>query len=268
MRWEGHGVKRKPELGKYLLWNHFRGNSVVRSYLPVTARYSHDTFRTFLRTYGMIYVKPSGGSMGRGILKVWSSDGNIFVHKTVMKRASFTTLKSALKYIDAQREGKPYIVQQGISLAKWQGRPLDIRVMMQRTTPGGEWLYSGMVAKVAGRGSVVTNVALSGGHVLLVETALRESLGWDGRTVRNKVKELIRIATIAAKHFDTYQYYRELGFDMAVDTDGRIWMIEQNTAPSHKLFEKLKGEPAMYRLIESRWSKFAQSQRRLQKKHA
>lgn len=261
-------MKRKPELGKYLLWHHFQKNAVVRAYLPTTRRYTHQTLEAFLSKYGMIYVKPSGGSMGRGILKVWKEGDTIYVHKTVMKPAKFSNLLAASKYIDAQREGKPYIVQQGISLARWHGRPLDIRVMMQRIMPGGTWLYSGMVAKIAGRGSVVTNVALSHGQVLPVETALKGSLGWTQGKIDRKVEEMKRLAFTAANHFDAYQNYRELGFDMAVDKNGRLWLIEQNTAPSHPLFKKLSSNLKMYALIEQRWSQFARNARDKCKKHA
>lgn len=249
-------MARRPEMGKYLLWQFFSRSSFVGKYLPDTKRYSAATLKRLLNRYRAVYVKPVAGSQGKGILKVWKQDGKFLVQKTTLQAKSFVSLDDAMTYLDAQRQGKAYIVQQGLRLARVNGRPFDIRVMMQRTKPGGAWLYSGMLAKVAGRGSVVTNVAISKGAVMQVESALRRSLGWNDVRIESCITELKHLCFAASNHFDTYQNYRELGFDVAVDQSGRIWMIEQNTGPSHPLFAKLTSNPAMYRTIQFRWGQF------------
>jgi hypothetical protein len=249
-------VPPKPELGKYQLWRLFHQNQKIRPYLPPTALYSHRELTTFLNKYRDVYVKPSGGSMGRGIMKVWKQGQSVYVHHTTQKSRVFASLSEAEKYIDKQRNGKHYIVQKGIPLAQVHHRPYDIRVMMQKEKPGGAWLYSGMIAKVAGAGSVVTNVALSRGSVLTVEAALRQSLGLREEKIKALVLEMQQLARRAAQHFDTYQPYREIGFDVAVDRRARLWMIEQNTGPSHPLFKRLKSNPELYQTIQRRWAAY------------
>lgn len=258
----------KPEMGKFLLYQFFSRHSQVKSYLPATRRYSPATLEDFLRKHGMVYLKPSGGMMGRGILKVWRANGRIHVKKTVYAPSVFTSLQAATRHIDVLREGKAYIVQEGIHLAKVKGRPFDIRVMVQRDRPGGQWQYSGMLAKIAGANSVVTNVALSRGAVMEVEDALAQAFGWSKREIKRRVDELIRLSMTAAKHFDSYQFYRELGFDLAFDARGRLWMIEQNTGPSHPLFAKLKTRLSMYRLIQYRWGQYQAALRGRRRKSA
>lgn len=252
-RKSGH---RKPELGKYLLYLHFSKDSVIRKYLPPTSRYSAKALETYLGRYGTVYVKPSGGSRGHGILKVWRRDGDIWVQHTTRLARRFSSIQAATLHIDSMRGGKAYIVQKGITLARVNGRPFDIRVMMQKDVPGGIWQYSGMVAKVAGQGSVVTNVALSHGRVMEVEEALRRALGFTAARARQCMADMVALSHRAAKHFDRYQPYREIGFDVAVDTRGRIWLIEQNTAPSHPLFAKLKSNLALHRRIQFRWGRY------------
>lgn len=247
---------RKAELGKYLLWLHFSKDAAIKKYLPQTGRYAADALATYLKRYDTVYVKPSGGSRGQGVLKVWRDGSAIVVHHTTRHPRRFTSVRSAQKYIDDLRGGSAYVIQQGISLARVDGRPFDIRVMMQKEVPGGKWQYSGMVAKVAGQGSVVTNVALSHGHLITVENALRQSLGWSQTRIKRCTDELIRLGHRAATHFDKYQPYREIGFDVAVDTSGRIWLIEENTAPSHPLFAKLKSDQSPYRRIQYRWGRY------------
>lgn len=128
--------------------------------------------------------------------------------------------------------------------------------MMQREKPGVAWRYSGMLAKIAGGGSVVTNTALSRGRVMDVDKALIAALNWNRVRAERTVKRLERLGHEWARHFDSYQLYRELGFDVAIDHAGSIWLIEQNTAPSHALFARNKQNLAPYRRIQYRWGVF------------
>ncbi|GGJ14064.1 hypothetical protein GCM10010885_24270 [Alicyclobacillus cellulosilyticus] len=206
-----------------------------------------------------MFVKPSGGSRGRGIIKVWRAGGHVWVKHTIHPARSFTCEDEAVRHVERLQENGAYMVQQGISLIRIGGRPVDIRVMVQRTRPCGPWLYSGMVAKVAGPGSVVTNVALSHGRVMEVKQALRTVFG--PRRAETCVREMKRLALTAARHFDTYQPYRELGFDIGIDRSGRVWLIEENTGPSHHLMKQLRSNPGLGRLIEHRWSQYQRALR-------
>ena len=60
------------------------------------------------------------------------------------------------------------------TLATKNGRPFDLRVMVQRH-PNAHWQVTGMLAKVAGKGFIVTNIRRSGGKVVTVENAIRHS---------------------------------------------------------------------------------------------
>jgi hypothetical protein len=248
--------RRKPEMGKYLLWLFFMRSPQVKRYLPATKRYARDTFTEFMNRYSSVYVKPVAGSRGKGILKAWKHGGKVWVQKNIFRPQAFQNMDDAIRFIDRERQGKAYIVQQGLELARIGGRPLDIRVMMQREKPFGKWLYSGMIAKIAGPSSIVTNVAISKGSVMEVDEALRKSFGWNEKRIRDSMNEMIQLSFHAAKHFDNYLLYRELGFDIAVDKMGRIWMIEQNTAPSHPLFAHLKTNLTMFRRIQARWGRY------------
>lgn len=194
-----------------------------------------------------------------GVIKVSRVKEGFQVKHTVRPARKFTTIQDAIRYINQLRGQRGYIVQRGISLAKVRGRAFDVRVMVQKTRPGGVWQYSGMVAKIAGPGSVVTNVALSRGRVVQFSEAMRESLQLNVENTNKLEKDLIRLSLLAAEHFDKYQPYREIGFDWAVDTQGRIWLLEENTGPSHGLFHKLKTDLSQYKLIQRRWSSYQQA---------
>lgn len=119
-----------------------------------------------------------------------------------------------------------------------------------------------MCAKIAGGQSVVTNTALSRGRVIDVEKALKQSLGWDKSRIQRTVSKLQKLGLAWAKHFDSYQNYRELGFDVAIDKAGHIWLIEQNTAPSHRLFAHNKDNQKPYQRIQYRWGQFERARKK------
>jgi len=249
-------MARKPELGKWLLWCHFRRNKVLRSYLPATALYSPKKLQAFLMQYDGVYMKPQAGSRGTGIIKVWQAGGRVHVKHTVRATRTFNSLTAALSYINQLRGQQGYIVQRAIRLPKVNGRVFDIRVMVQKEKPGGAWQHSGILAKVAGPGSVVTNVAISRGRVMGFEEAVSRGLDWTPAHTAKVKRELLRLSILGAEHFDKYQPYREIGFDWAIDTQGRLWLLEENTGPSHGLFRKLKSDLSMYNHIRQRWKAY------------
>ncbi|TDY51025.1 YheC/D-like protein [Alicyclobacillus sacchari] len=255
-------MARKPELGKWLLYRFFARNASARKHLPTTRKYSKKSLASMLQAYGAVYLKPAAGSRGRGVMKVWNDrQGRVIVQHTVRRPIAFATLDKANVHIRRSQGGNVYIVQQAVRLLQVKGRPMDVRVMMQRDRPGGKWLYSGMVAKIAGPSSIVTNVALSHGTVMSVDRALRQA-GWTKEQIARTKSRLVQLAHAWAKHFDTYQPYRELGFDVAIDVEGGIWLLEENTGPSHRLFAKNIDGLADYRRIQYRWGRYEQARRR------
>ncbi|KEO84926.1 YheC/YheD family protein [Tumebacillus flagellatus] len=241
--------KRKPELGKWGCWRFFAKVPEIRKYLPSTAVLTESSLRRYLEKYGSVYVKPSAGWGGRGITKVWkrADGGYAFVVERGKAVHSDTMAQLYRKLHRRQRPGIVYIVQQGIQLAKIDGRAYDIRLMMMRVH--GRWEYVGMLAKVAGKNSVITNVARGQGYVADIDTALRKSLGLSEKKRSALKKEMIALGHRTVKRFEDWKHYSQIGLDLAVDVNGRLWMIEENTGPAHSLFAKLKDQ-RMYRRIK------------------
>lgn len=70
---------------------------------------------------------------------------------------------------------KEYIIQQGIHLSTYQGRPYDIRVLVQKNGKG-QWHMTGMGIRVAGEQSITTHVP-QGGYIQSVDTVFHETFG-------------------------------------------------------------------------------------------
>jgi hypothetical protein len=222
------------------------GDRRVKSALPETVWFSEENLWSMLKRHKTVILKPSGGTGGWGVIRVRDLGGHRFeIHSGPRKRivsnrkTAFTSISSITRSASSR-----YLIQRCIDLATFRGAPIDIRVMVQRkrSTP---WTVTGHLAKIAGKGYIVTNVALSKGFVLPVRQALKGS-NMSGRPVQAVIRDLCDTALWSAQRLGRFSTV--VGFDMGVDVNGRVWMIEANPKPAISLFLKLK-DKSMYRTI-------------------
>ncbi|MCI3920964.1 YheC/YheD family protein [Paenibacillus sp. TRM 82003] len=236
----------KTKWSKYKL---LRRSSELASLLPATQTLRRSRLRNFLEKYGEVIVKPTGGWGGAGVMAISALGRDQYGIQYGKKRATIEGLRSTYAYIRAKTRGREYILQRKISLATVNGRPFDLRIMVQRRR-GGDWKVTGKLAKIAGSGYIVTNVARSGGRVVSLQAAVRDSN--IAFAARNGLEErLDRVALTAAERLQPhYRGIRTVGLDVGVDAAGRIWIIEANFTPAVSLFAKLE-DRTMYRRIRS-----------------
>ncbi|MDA8351999.1 MAG: YheC/YheD family protein [Firmicutes bacterium] len=225
----------------------------LRSYLPRTSWFSQESLNRWATRFPVTFLKPDQGGGGTGILRIRREGGGSF--EVCDRRFCCSVLSSDL-YTAVKKKMLPerrYLVQEGIQLAVIRGRPFDIRVMLQK--PGGRWVISGMVAKVAAKGQFVTN-RCKGGRPLTVERALEEVSIREKREVEEVLRELKQMSLLTAKVLGArFPGLRELGIDVGMDRRGHLWVFEVNTRPRFQLFRKV-GQPRLY-------SRILQTHRRL-----
>lgn len=221
----------------------------LKAVLPTTKKLSKSSFRGLLERYGHVIVKPSGGWGGDGVISVSATDGtSITIHHGKAKH-TVRGLDAAYAYIQGKTKGATYLVQRYIPLAKVNARPFDIRVMVQKK-PGSAWVVTGRLAKIAGSGYIITNIARSHGQVVPVWDAIRASNIYGVASSQQLIEEIDRVAIQSAKHLQKYYRIDTVGMDIGLDASGRVWIIEPNFKPDITLFRKLR-DPSIYRKIKS-----------------
>ncbi len=218
----------------------------IAPHLPETKRFTRDAFRSLLARYGHIIVKPVGGWGGDGVVSVAAGADGRCEARYGKRRKSFEDANSAYAYVRGLLEGRRCIVQRRISLAVVNGKPFDLRVMVQRKR-GGAWTVTGKLAKVAGAGYLITNVRRSGGKVVPFAEAYRQS-NVHGVSAAETERRIDALALAAAEHLQRYYSIRICGLDVGLDDRGGIWVIEANFTPDPGLFRKLR-DRSMYRRI-------------------
>ncbi|MCE0451024.1 YheC/YheD family protein [Brevibacillus sp. AF8] len=237
------GKKSKSKLTKH---NLLRASSALGSALPRTARFSKQSLHAFLDQYKKVIVKPATGSGGAGVMLITRKAKGRY---RVQRGPAHYTLRGKLETYRYLRRKitTSYLIQRGISLARVNGALFDVRVMVQKRS-GSPWAVTGILAKVAGRGYIITNVKRSKGRVLPIRSAIQRS-SIRGASTSTIIARLRRIAILAAKRLARYYTSQKVfGLDMGIDASGRVWIIEANLHPDITLFLKL-ADKSMYNRI-------------------
>jgi glutathione synthase/RimK-type ligase-like ATP-grasp enzyme len=232
----------------------------LRPHIPETLKLTKSNLKYLIKKYSQVILKPVGGSRGSGVVKV-SSKGNKRYKIYYEKTRTTVNGKGLDNYINQIVRFHSYLVQRRINLAKINSRLFDIRVIVQRKKDSDSWRVTGQIAKVAGKGYIVTNIKRSKGTILPVETAIDQS-SLKGFSIQTLLSNINKVSLLLAKKLSSlYPGHRVYGLDMGLDHNGHVWIIEANLYPLMSHFLKLKNE-TMYRQImeyaeipESEWPK-------------
>ncbi|GLV12887.1 hypothetical protein Heshes_05710 [Alicyclobacillus hesperidum] len=183
------------------------------------------------------YVKPIGGYGGMNVYRIEqlradqyrvSADRRGAEGGKWRKVMSESQLRTWLR-----RRIGGYLVQRGLKLLSIGGRKVDFRVVLHRDEHG-EWQLVGIVPKVAAPDGVVTNIIAGGERVPL--SRLAQMAEADGKAIPLDALEA-RARAIARALSRRYPTTALVGFDMAVEEDGSVKMIEMNPKPARSLLE-------------------------------
>jgi hypothetical protein len=254
------GSKWDPS--KWEIHRLYSKNTDLRKLLPPTSLLSINSLSKYLDKYNSVYIKGKSEHTGSGIIKAWKTENGYRFVKVKGEPVDVKSIDDLYDKLKDGRPGKSVLVQRTIDLAMIEGRPFSIRVMLMRD--GKEkWHYAGMLAKVAGEDSVVTNVRRGGGYATTIDNALAKSLGYGRKRIESVKRELIDHGFKLIRYATKSRYRsHETGIDFGIDNKGKIWIIEVNLAyPSYKLYDRLE-DKKFYRKIKRLASDYKKSRRK------
>ncbi|WP_158289650.1 YheC/YheD family protein [Paenibacillus flagellatus] len=219
-------------LNKWELWDSIRSHPPIGGHLPHTRLLDHPrSLKEMLASYGSVYLKPATGSMGKGIVKLdKSSDGYLFWNRHKAKTFASSENK-AWAWIRRIRKGKKYLIQQSVAMT-YQNKHVDFRVILQKNG-GGQWICSGIIARYGLDGRFYTNdiSSISPGR-----DALRTVFRLTEEEVIRKEAEMISICTTACQFIEQkYGPFGDVGLDVSVDENLKVWLLEINSCHQHTI---------------------------------
>lgn len=197
------------------------------------------TIEDMLERHHIVYLKPSRGSLGLGILRITKPPDHSYLcrfhsRRTVLHR--FERLDQLLHHHFGHQPERfrNYLVQQNIALIRYNGRPMDFRVHMHKNRQG-VWKAVALGCKIAGPGSITTHIR-TGGHITSSKDALAAIFGPQSTTVyKNIVTASIKTAETLESQTTTGPL-GELGLDIGIDKNGHVWLFEVNAKPGRHIF--------------------------------
>jgi glutathione synthase/RimK-type ligase-like ATP-grasp enzyme len=222
--------------------------------LPETHPYHPNRIRTMLSRHGTLYLKPTNGSLGSGIIRLIKT-GRFIVCQYATANGTTTRvyrkIEKAISHLNRRVKGSSYLVQQGLHLVTSRGRPVDFRVLVQKNLHGN-WAITSVVGRIANDQHIVSNLA-RGGTVRKASDVIEEL---DPHQSRPSISKIRSTALDVANAFEELVdgHYAELGIDLAVDKAGKVWLLEINSKPSKTddtvINPSLATRPSVIRLID------------------
>jgi glutathione synthase/RimK-type ligase-like ATP-grasp enzyme len=229
-----------PLIGKWETYKALSRNVSIDQYIPDTRRVNSSyQIEQMLLRYGAVYLKPVTGSQGKYIIKVsrirhtktykYQYQVNYQAHEGTANGLS--NLHHILKRLMNDRS---YIVQRRIKLLKVGGKIADVRVLVQKDDTG-QWSVTGKAVRIGKRGSITSNISGGGSGQRLPVVLSQHFL--DPLTRDRIVSEINYLAIESAKELEaSIADIGELGIDIGIDTNGRVWFIEANLKPARHVF--------------------------------
>lgn len=233
---------------KWSKYKYMKGSVSLVPHLPVIEQFTQFTFENLIIRYKQVVLKPIFGSRGRGVIQVSDLGNGQYEIHLENRKITLQGRDAVYDYLKNIIGTNEYMVQQLVPRATINGRPFDMRVIVQRKRNSRNWKVTAKIAKVAGKGYIVSNITRSKGKLMMVPAALRKS------TLRKKSiikmqSEIDIVALLSARRLsDLFPSHRIYGLDIALDQNGHVWIIEANLYPAMSHFLKLK-DKGMYHKI-------------------
>lgn len=214
-------------------------------FLPMSYEYSSKNLWKMLDLYNEVILKPIVGSGGNGIIKLSKTNDKKYIVHILRSKRTIAGKDALIGLIEQLKGNRPFLIQYCIPLAKVKGKLLDFRYIVQRKKGERKWVITGKHGKIGKKGYFVTNLQ-QGADVSTVKKALLQS------KIKNYEKTMsdLNYLSLKASKCLTRKFKSQTiwGYDLGVDVNGRVWMIEANCSPLVGGFRYLKNLK-MYRTI-------------------
>lgn len=234
-------------LDKHDVFHALKNDDEVNNYLPESHLLENlATLKEMYNKHRVLYLKPVQGSLGKGIYRITSLDQQKMIllesaTKMNSKPIKFPNISTLYRSIKPKLKQRQYQLQQGLSVIQIGPRPVDFRALVQKNATGN-WSITSIVARTAGDEKFVANLA-SGGTIdtvinTLPRTNLLQHISSEEMLISLK-RAAISIAEAIDRNIDAH--FGELGVDLAIDVQGKVWLLEVNSKPSKQDNTPLQG---------------------------
>jgi len=221
-----HWVNTTRTFGKWETYGALSKKKDTDKHIPETELLNLINLKKYLNKYKYCFVKHNYGRNGRQVIRLEKSEGK-YICRTggnTVNSWKFTSLTKLLSFIQKKINGKT-IIQQGIILAQIDRCPFDMRILAQKNQHN-HWDVTALNFRIGASGAIITNFSAGAKDVLITpgDQLLHQDLNWES------LNDLV--LNLSKNMEKAFGPLGEIGFDIALDMDGKLWLIEANSRPS------------------------------------
>lgn len=205
----------------------------AKMHMPETIDYSSfDDVLYMLYKYKFAFVKSYYGCGGREVLSVekLTNKYKLNYYKMGAKEIFLDNIDEVEKFVIKFVGRKKFIVQQGIRSLTYNGRSTDIRMYMMKNEYGiWESIFKGV--RIAKKDFNIANIKAGGSYIIYEELypLLRKQYS---HVKIPSAEELNEVSIMLSGYIEKeLGAFGEIGVDLAIDTNGHIWILEANSNP-------------------------------------
>lgn len=234
-----------PALDKWTKFKVMITDKKLEPFLPTTQKFSEQALWNLMGRYGAVVLKPNRGHSGIGVIHLFQLEADRYAIQMENQKIILDGRTATIGQLENMTHSRKYIIQRRIRLAEIDSRPFDMRIMVQRRNSQWPWRVTGMLAKVAEKGYLITNVSTT---VLPVRQAIEHA--YIRRTsTQPLIKKIKSVSLLAAKQLGkNYPCQNRIGLDIGVDAEGNVWIIEANFHPCMRSYRLMKRTNAPFSL--------------------
>jgi hypothetical protein len=214
-------------------WNILSQDEAFLECIPDTRSFrSIDDLDYMLEKYNAVYLKPAHGTLSRGLYRVTKNDYIYSFQGKIGTEVTQTfSVEETEDYLNSIVGRNIYIVQQAIRPLMINGRHLDFRVIMQKDHTLS-WGCTGIVGFVGGQGDICTNW----GYTANFEDTLKRHFDFTQKDIFRKKQEVVKACENVCRALEsTGENYGDLGFDVVIDENLKVWVLEANKRHYHSV---------------------------------
>lgn len=231
------------------LWDSISSDDEVRQYFPYTEELKDfQQIKNLLIKYPVLYLKPTDGSQGSGIIKIerFKEKNTVQITNRKMSKKNLYNIDFAERYLRKMIR-KPYLIQQGIQ-SEMDGHKVDFRAYLQKNY-SGKWNLQGIIARTAKKDSIVTNLRFVE-KLLIGDDAFKYTLKVDQATLKDISERIRHTCMLICEEIDKkLGNYGDVAIDFIIDKELNIWILEINKAYTIQSLKILKQYRLYSRLL-------------------
>lgn len=236
--------------GKWQVYEILRHSPKMASHLPETLPFTMQAFLTLLKRDGSTILKPAAGTHGTGVIRIGSHGQRYSIVGRNLQNQSFckhvATLHDVKRFVKRFTAGRKFLVQTYLHLYTPDGDPYDVRVLVQKDG-SGKWVTTGKAVRIGNKENITSNLH-GGGRAVSWSTFLSRYFTEEKRDlIESQIDEIVRhLPPFLEQH---HGRLTELGIDVGIDLDGKVWIIEVNSKPGRSVFRLTNDRTARLRSI-------------------